>query len=349
MNRNKKLTRILSIDGGGIRGILPGQVLVALENKLRLRTGNPDARLADFFDLLAGTSTGGILTCLLLTPSTEVPSRPRFGAEEAVALYLQNGSAIFDVPLWHGLRTVRGILNARYPAKAIESVIQGYLGDLKLSELVKPCLITSYDVQRCRPKFFTQHNALEGLKRGNLGHDFYVREVARATSAAPTYFPAANVTSLSGVHYPLIDGGIFANNPTLCAYAEARQMDFGEEKIHPNAADMLILSLGTGNNSTSYEYQKIRNWGIAEWIQPLIDMMMNGVSQTVDYQLRQMYDAVGTPHQYIRIDPIFGDAKPSMDDASEQNLKALAAAGIETAEIHDATLDRVVDMLIANA
>ena len=91
MPTNSKLTRILSIDGGGIRGILPGQILVSLENKLKSIDNNPQARIADYFDLIAGTSTGGILTCLYLSPSDTEPSRPGFSAERAVDLYLNRG------------------------------------------------------------------------------------------------------------------------------------------------------------------------------------------------------------------------------------------------------------------
>ena len=87
------MIRILSIDGGGIRGILPGQILVALEKKLAALTGNADARIADHFDFIAGTSTGGILTCIYLCADDK--GRPRFTSQQAVDLYLQQGNSIF--------------------------------------------------------------------------------------------------------------------------------------------------------------------------------------------------------------------------------------------------------------
>src|SRR5207249_9528820 len=93
------MMRILSIDGGGIRGIIPGQVLVALEAKIQEVTGDPNKRIADVFDMIAGTSTGGILTCLYLCPGQN-GNRPRFSATDAVNLYLQNGDDIFDVSLF---------------------------------------------------------------------------------------------------------------------------------------------------------------------------------------------------------------------------------------------------------
>src|SRR5512145_3175160 len=93
----RKLTRILSIDGGGIRGIIPGQILVKLEEKLKIKTGDENARIADFFDLIAGTSTGGILVCAYLCPDGNVPARPRFTASDVVNLYLERGNGIFNI------------------------------------------------------------------------------------------------------------------------------------------------------------------------------------------------------------------------------------------------------------
>ncbi|MDY6864177.1 MAG: patatin-like phospholipase family protein [Thermodesulfobacteriota bacterium] len=90
-----RFIRILSIDGGGIRGIIPGQVLILLEQRLKELAGNQDTKIADYFDFIAGTSTGGILTCISLCPDLEKkPIRPRFSAEEAVELYLRIDSEL---------------------------------------------------------------------------------------------------------------------------------------------------------------------------------------------------------------------------------------------------------------
>ena len=257
------LTRILSIDGGGIRGIIPGQVLVSLERKLQEHTKNPDAKIADFFDLIAGTSTGGILTCIYLCPDIKGnPSRPRFSAQEAVDLYLLKGGKIFDTSLWQKIRTGGGISDEKYDERELEETLKSYLDDLKLSQLLKPCLITAYDIEFRRAKFFTQHDA----KQKEM-HDYLVKDVARATSAAPTYFEAERLLSVTGVPYPCIDGGVFANNPSLCAYAEVRKKFEG----NPAAKDMAILSIGTGYVKKSYEYKDAKDWGTVEWIKPLID------------------------------------------------------------------------------
>ncbi|MDQ3047288.1 MAG: patatin-like phospholipase family protein [Bacteroidota bacterium] len=336
------LLRILSIDGGGIRGILPGQILVALEEKLQILSGNPNSRLADYFDLFAGTSTGGILTCLYLFPDKD--GRPRFTAEEAVDIYLKNGGGIFKEDLRQQLVSLNGFIEEKYPSADIESLLMNYFGEKKLSELLKPCLITSYNIFSRNTHFFTQHDARE-----KEGYDYYVRDVARATSAAPTYFEPARVTSMSGVSYPLVDGGVFANNPAMCAYAEARQQ-FKRGSLDKNvtAVDMFILSVGTGSVKESYDYDKAAGWGSLGWIHPVLDVMMSGASDTIDFQLKQIFDAVDRQGHYFRINPEIGEADTEMDNASEKNLKSLKEAGIATAERHDEELNKIASILIKN-
>ncbi len=333
---NSKTVRILSIDGGGIRGILPGQILVRLESIL----GGP---IYEHFDLVAGTSTGGILACVLLCPDDPDKAQPRarFTAEEAVAIYLERGDEIFERSWLQTLTSAGGVTDEKYDEGELEDTLNDFLDEIWLSDLLKPCLITAYDVRRRKAHFFNQNDAAR-LPSSN----FLVRDVARATSAAPTYFEAARIKSKSSVPYPLIDGGVFANNPTMCAYAEARTMTFPDRVNKPTAKDMVILSLGTGTKRKPYRYKEVKDWGLAEWVRPLIDILMTGNSDSVDYHLRQIFDAIGKPPQYLRIEPLLGDASTEMDDASPENLLALREAGIETAEQFQDELKRFAEFLV---
>jgi patatin-like phospholipase/acyl hydrolase len=149
------------------------------------------------------------------------------------------------------------------------------------------------------------------------------------------------VKSVSEVSYPLIDGGVFVNNPSLCAFAEV----YNEYKTAPN--QMAIMSLGTGYSRKEYDYDKAKDWGMVQWVKPLIDIMMSGVSDVVDYQLRQMFEAVGVSSQYLRINtemPI--DVNPDMDDASPKNLQALKELGTYTAQTFDAQIDAFVELIV---
>lgn len=357
--------RILSIDGGGIRGIVPGTIVVVLEQKIIKKTGNPDAKIADYFDMIAGTSTGGILTCLYLTPgNTSEPTlpRPKYSAQEALNIYVKDGGKVFALDKAQRLRSGDGILDEKYSAANLETLLFQYLEDTKLSQLLKPCLVTSYDIQRGRPRFFTQHDALE-LGDGN---DFFVKQVARSTSAAPTFFEVSKAKSVSGVSYPLVDGGVFANNPSLCAYAEVQAKFFKtpdgfvlkskagdknkEDLKEITVKDMLILSLGTGRRELNYDYEKAKNWGLAQWPKPLIEIMMMGVSQTVDYQLQQIFDSNNLTKSYLRIDPMLTKPKMlQMDNASAANIQDLKELGTEAAELNSRKLDDFVDMLLQQA
>lgn len=332
------MKKILSIDGGGIRGIIPGQIMVALEEKLKIKTGDQNVRLADYFDFFAGTSTGGILTCLSLCPSDDNPNKAKFTAQEAVNLYLNHGAKIFDRTSIQKVLNPNGLLDEIYNAFPLENLLAEYFGDLKLSQLIKPCIIPAYDIDNRSSHFFAQHDY---IKYGR-GKDFLVRDVCRATSAAPTYFEAALVKSMSGVSYPLIDGGVFANNPTLCAYSEVRNA-----VDNPTAADMFIVSLGTGSQHASYKYKQAKDWGKIGWIQPVIDIMMAGASETTNYHLGKMYSAVRSEKNYSRIQPAkMGNASLDMDNVSKVNLQALAEVGIKTAEDCSEELDRIVQILL---
>jgi patatin-like phospholipase/acyl hydrolase len=347
-----KKIRILSIDGGGIRGILPGVILTYIEERLMAKEGK-DARLSDYFDLFAGTSTGGILTCTYLIPQRDSngkpTGRPKLTAKQAVDIYLDRGDDIFRLSMWQQLKSKKGLADEKYDSSELEKALNDYFGDTLLSELLKPCLISSYDVTSRRAHFFTQVDAKESPT-----HDFLVKEVARATSAAPTYFEVSRVKSTYGTPFPLIDGGVFANNPAMCAYAEARSTMFSKElndpekPDKPHAHDMIVVSIGTGSSAKPYQYKDVKDWGMIQWIQPIIDIMMSGNSETVSYQLRKIWETTGTPGNYIRLEPSLYEAKSDMDDASAKNLMALKEAGLKFVSDNDKLLDSIVDKLIVN-
>lgn len=332
-----RFTRILSIDGGGVRGIIAGQVLISLEQKLRDQTNNAHVRIADYFDMIAGTSTGGILTCIYLAPGISDPTRPRWPAEKAVDFYLAEAGKIFHVSPWQWLRSLGGLCDEKYSAIALENACERYFGNLRLSQLLKPCLITAYDIEARGAKFFTQHDASSNSK------DYLVRDVVRATSAAPAYFEVARIDSLAEVPYPLIDGGVFANNPTMCAYAEVRN----KFPANPTASDMAILSIGNGLDDHPYEYAKAKDWGIISWLRPLFEIILSGSSETVDYQMRQIFDAVGRPTQYLRVDGKILNASLAFDRASAENLELLKQEGIRISRDFNAQLDNFVTLLLA--
>ena len=343
-----KKVRILSLDGGGIRGILPGTILTYIEDQLKKKTGNDKATIGQYFDFVAGTSTGGILSLVYVCPDDK--GAYKFSAREALDLYLDQGDEIFDVSLKQKLKSMGGVRDEKYDAAELEEALSIRFGETKLSQALKPCLITSYDIRNRKAHFFTSADS------GTEIFDFYFKDVARATSAAPTYFEPARVHSIFGTPHALIDGGVFANNPTLCAYAEARTLDFGSllkdknKPTKPTASNMLIVSVGTGGVKKPYHYKEYKDAGMLKWLQPLIDIMMSGNSETVDYQLRQIFDTLKPADKgdYYRIQPIIQNADTAMDNADLDNLKSLHEDGLASVVHYKSQLDEIVEKLIAN-
>jgi patatin-like phospholipase/acyl hydrolase len=265
-----------------------------------------------------------------------------------VQLYLEYGDEIFHTSVWHKIKTAGGVRDEKYPATELEERLEEYFGNTNLSALLKPCVITAYNIRDRYAHFFRQQRAVI-----NPDHDFPVKEVARATSAAPTYFECARVKSLNNKYYPLIDGGVFANNPSLCAYAEARIMDFekpdGSTVSHPGAKDMFVISLSTGTTKQKYLYSEAKDYGMVQWIKPLIDIMMSGNSETVTYQLKQIWDTLEEEHKadFVRLNPDRGEASEDMDDGSKENLKKLAAAGEAFAKAEADQIEFIAKQLIA--
>ena len=372
------MTRILSIDGGGIRGIIPGQILVTLEKLLQKHSNRKDARIADYFDLIAGTSTGGILSIIYLCPDHNNPGKPKFTAYDAVRLYSEHGHFIFKSSVLQRFLSLFGLIGGKYSSKNFDLLLNDYFGDAKLSDLLKPCLITAYDVRTHSTVFFNKMNAAHSYRR-----DFLLKDLARATSAAPTYFPAANIHSIASVqsnssnpaitarsfitsifpesprdskasasplykattsNYSLIDGGVFASNPTLCAYTEATKLDG-----NPGIEDMLILSLGTGAFKPDPQNKNVANWGILQWAIPLFNIIMSGVSETVDYQINLLYKSLNKSDQYLRIQPSLkglGKNIHEMDNTTPSNISLLKKIGIDVSNSYYTKLDNFAKLLV---
>lgn len=335
--------RILSIDGGGIRGIIPGQVLVTIEKKIQKHTGNSNARIADYFDLIAGTSTGGILACAHLCPENSNRNEPKFTAKQVLDLYEKNGKEIFHTPFLKKLIPFRTYFTNKYPPRNIEPLLKQYFEDIKLSQLLKPCLITAYDTRRANIFFFRHQDALV-----NQARDFYLRDVALATSAAPTYFEQAHIYSQNGIMYPLVDGGVVANNPTMTAYLQAQMTFMGFGKRIVKTSDMVVLSLGTGNVRTNYPRSKKQ--GQVAWAKPVIDIMMTGMYDITNFTMRKLF--WNCPNQYLRIEVDLSkntNVNIEMDDASKKNIEELMETGSKLAQKFDKELDSIIELLCNDA
>ena len=304
--------RVLAIDGGGIRGLIPALVLAEFER----RAGR---RVFELFDLIAGTSTGGILACALCAPDP-------LPATEIVKLYEEEGPKIFDRSLFQRIRSAEGLIDEKYDDAALDRALERFLARKRLAETKPDLIVPSYDTALPGPYFFKTTKARETPE----SDDFPLSVVARATSAAPTYFEAVEAGEKA-----LVDGGVFATNPAMCALAEV----LNREELSPR--DVVLLSLGTGERTERHSFDEIKDWGLAKWARPILDVVFDGVSDAVNYQLERVL----TGERYWRLQVELTLASDNLDDAGADNLRKLRRQAEELITARTADLDAVIAKL----
>lgn len=295
---------ILSIYGGGMRGLIPARFCdIAVEQRL-------GKSCAEVFGMGAGTSTGGILALGLMCPGAN--GKPKYTAAQLVDLYRKEGGRIFSRSPGHIIATADGASGPKYPSAGVEGVLHDYFGDVRLSEALRPTLVTSFDTQAPDDAFFKSY-APDASR-------YFMRDVARATSAAPTYFDP-----LQAAERILIDGGVSANNPAMCAWADA-------DEALGTRDNLLLVSLGTGE--TLPKCNPV-GWGVVQWLKYLAALLMTGASDAAEYQAKRAFPPVAGQRRYFRFQCSLDGVPQEMDDASPSTVAAL--------------LKRADDMIVANA
>ncbi|CAN8328219.1 unnamed protein product [Cochlearia groenlandica] len=333
------LVTILSLDGGGVRGIIAGVILAFLEKQLQELDGE-SVRLADYFDVIAGTSTGGLVTAMLTAPDEN--GRPQFAAKDIVPFYLEHSPKIFPQPagVFALLPKLPKLLSGpKYDGKYLKKILSNLLGDKKLHQTVTNVVIPTFDIKKLQPTVFSSYQAANDRVM-----DAKLSDICISTSAAPTYFPAHRFTNEDNEgnkhEYNLIDGGIAANNPTLCAIAEVTKQIV---KKNPSMGDIsaldytkfVVISLGTGSirNQEKYDAKMASKWGLLCWIysngsSPIIDCYNEAIHDIVDYQSSVVFQALRSEKNYLRIDDdtLKGELG-SVDLSTEENMEGLVEVG----------------------
>jgi patatin-like phospholipase/acyl hydrolase len=293
--------RILTIDGGGIRGLLTAILLQRLEEE------HPG--FLDQIDLFAGTSTGGLLALGLAAGFTPTKARE---------LYEEKGTFVFADSFWDNLTDLGTAIGAQYATDNLKQVLAEQFGERTLADLHKKVLISAFEmdnkatapgtVRTWKAKFF--HN----FPGEDSDGDQLVVDVGVRTSAAPIYFP---------IYQGYVDGGVVAANPSMCALAQALHPPTGGQAL----GDIALLSLGTGR-TPRYVSVTHGDWGWAQWINDLniLGVMMDGSSGLADYQCRQVLGG-----RYHRLDPTL-PRHVTMDDVREIPLLQEIAAGADLSD-----------------
>ncbi|XP_015890108.3 patatin-like protein 2 [Ziziphus jujuba] len=338
--KGSKVT-VLTIDGGGIRGIIPGILLAFLESQLQALDGS-NARLADYFDVIAGTSTGGLVTTMLAAPNKD--NRPLYAAKDISTFYLEHCPKIFSQENRDNFQTnpSAGFFDwgPKYDGEYLHSLAKNLLGDLTIKQTLTNVVIPTFDIKRLQPVIFTSN---EGKRKPTK--DALLSDVCIGTSAAPTYLPAHYFETKDNDGNPytfdLIDGGVAANNPTMVAITEISMeitMKYSTEfpEITPmDSRRMLVLSLGTGaaEHEEKYNAKRASEWGLLPWVynngsSPILDIFSHASSDMVDIHVSTLFQSSNSNKNYLRIqdDTLTGD-DASLDVATEKNLKRLVEIG----------------------
>lgn len=326
---------VLSIDGGGIRGIIPALVLKELETRLNKKTNAP-RHISSYFDVMSGTSTGGIISLLLNV--TNDKGEPLYNPNHVVEFYTHFGQKAFKTSVWHKIISLGGWAGDKYVSSTLEDLLSKYFGDASLKDTYSNVIIPSFDAAQQKMLFFSTMKA-----EYNSSKNYYLKDIARATSAAPTYFPPAIIRNIDQtVTNIMIDGGIAANNPALCACVHAVDL-YGKD------IDLVVVSLGTGSvmksetSILSKHHLNLKDMGIIDWAPLIIPMMMDSDTDMVDYQMQHV---VGKNYFRLQIEMDQYDA--SLDDTDLSNIERLEKYAKELIVRNDEIIDQVVEVLVSN-
>ena len=308
--------RILSLDGGGLKGLITIGILREIE-------GYTGIQLRDSFDLVAGTSTGGLIACALaLSNMRKAGVGDAFSLENVHILYTERASRIFprrQSRIGRGVQKLRSLFRPKYDPRGLRDTIEDFFGDASLADCGTAVVIPAYDVISERPLVFTSRYVNRTSVGFSPNRNSLIADICMATTAAPTYFP-----SMPTVHYgendgfatkvECIDGGVYLNNPALYALSEVLSNSSDTLYTARNGGQQVtldnihLLSIGTGDTFKGSGGRD--NWGLVQWGKRIAETMLQSSSQIVDQQLRSLLG-----NRYHRIDIPLSEEHCSMDDS----------------------------------
>ncbi|KAJ0258754.1 Patatin-like protein 6 [Hirschfeldia incana] len=315
---------ILSIDGGGMRGIIPGKALAYLEQALKSKSGDPNARIADYFDVASGSGIGGVFTAMLF--ASRDGDRPIFNADDTWRFLAENGKNFYKPTSQTG-RIINRVMKTGSGGSKLEKSMKESFAELTLKDTLKPVLIPCYDLASSAPFLFSRADALE-----TDGYDFKLWEVCRATWAEPGVFGPVEMRSVDGkTRCVAVDGGLAMSNPTAAAITHVLH-NKEEFPFVRGVEDLLVLSLGTGQLvDVKYECDKVMKWKAKQWARPVVRISADGAADTVDQAVSMAFGQWRSNYVRIQADgSSFGPCIPNIDtDASSSNVNMLVGVAEE--------------------
>ncbi|KAF7845036.1 patatin-like protein 2 [Senna tora] len=276
----ENVVTVLSIDGGGIRGIIPAVILQYLEAAIQEK--DSEGRIADYFDVISGISTGGLITAMLAAPDHN--QRPLFSASHIVDFYKQHGPSIFN-------QSSKGDVTKgpEYDGIYLRDIIRQELNQTLLNQTLTNVVIPVFDINLLRPIIFSSFK-LEILPELNS----QLSDICIGTSAAPLLLPPYYFKH-ADTEYNLADGGLLQTNPALLAMSEVTQHK-------GNITKFIVISIGTGR-AESEGYSANKTWTYSDWIltNSLLNCMDAGSTSMADYYLSTTFQALHSQNNYLRI------------------------------------------------
>lgn len=297
--------RILSIDGGGAKGLAPIIVLEHLEKV----TGK---RIHELFDLIAGTSVGAILATRLTIPSALHNGKSEYTATQVREKSIEANASMFKRNRW-------SIFGSKYIGESKRASIEAMTKNYKITDLVTDIIVPSYDTLEGISYYFRSKCAVKNPKC-----NYNLTDVCDASSAAPTYFPPVYVEGHDSKSDYLgrnfVDGALVTNSPVMVAISHAIK-DYGVD-----INDIVVLSLGTGKHNKYNSKQDVNNWGLIDWARNLPGIFISSAAESNNYQAEHILKR----GQFLRLDfNIIDPARDSIDDISEEAINFLTKKGNE--------------------
>ncbi|MDR7866516.1 MAG: CBASS cGAMP-activated phospholipase [Sporomusaceae bacterium] len=277
------MKKILSIDGGGVKGTLPASFLAHVEEHL-------DGSVAEYFDLIVGTSTGGIIALGLGLGMT---------AKEILGLYAELGPKVFRRNGGKLARIAKMISKPMYEDVPLKEALEPHFGGRRLGESRNRLVIPAFDFDSCDAYLYkTAHH-----KRLMNDYKAPAMDVALATSAAPMFFPAhRNCHSV-----PLVDGGVWCNNPVLVAAME------GADVLSWDPSEIRILSLGCSQAPLDWSTPGKTPEGMADWVKSLLIVELFYQAQSAAAMNMATLRLGGDQSRIYRINPVVAPDAYSLD------------------------------------
>ncbi|MBI4931903.1 MAG: patatin-like phospholipase family protein [Bacteroidetes bacterium] len=326
-----KTIRILSIDGGGLRGVVPLTILNEFKTRLKLYAGK---EIWECFDLIAGTSTGGLITsAITLRDKNAAEKKAKYTINDILNVYIDHGKDIFPQRGWLGNKwhALKDIFRPTFGEEGIAKVFKDVLGEHRISDCLTNIMVSTYDLNNNVPLFF---KSLDNAVNKNL--DALLYDICRATSAGPTYLPTyifnyPKNPDTEKPHRNCIDGGVYVNNPSMAALAEfVKNYAFYDKSIarkeDVDFKNIFVLSVGTGTYAAPIKDNASATKGELYWAKTISDVMMRGVNKTTDYEMNEIMEDGNYLRLSINID---NEEHADMSNSSKETTQYLIKAAQE--------------------